>query len=241
MSSPEIERYSGVRAVQTAANIMVVLADAPGPLSLTDLSERCGLAPAKAHRYLASMVESGIARRRGSGLYDLGPEAFRIGLSALARVDTLGHFGDLLPDLADRLGVAALLSIWTSLGPTVMRFERHVHHPIDMYCPGAILSLIHTSSGQAFLYHMPERLTRPVLAAQLDTSEDKADVAAAARAPCADGLFRFSEQQPFRRFSVARAVLNQPGDVRCVIKLFGPDNDSIAIDSEAAQALLDLR
>lgn len=241
LKQPEIERYSGVRSVDTAAEIMTALADACRPLSLTDLSERCGLAPAKAHRYLVSMVDTGIVKRRSSGLYDLGPVAFRIGLAALARMDTVGHYGDLLPGLADNLGVAALLCVWTSQGPTVTRFERHVHHPVDLFSPGTVLPLLDSATGQAFLNHLPERLTRPVLAMQLGVDEAEAEPATYRGKACSDGMFRVASPGPVRRFCLARAILNKEGEARCVIKLLGPTKESVAEGSEAARMLLNLR
>lgn len=238
LATPPQDRYSGVRAVDTAAEIMTVLADASRPLSLTDLSERCGLAPAKAHRYLASMVDTQIVSRRGSGLYDLGPAAVRIGLAALSRMDAVSHYADLLPELADRTGAAALLSIWTANGPMVMRFERHVHLPLDVFGPGSRLSLLGSATGLAFLRYLPERLTRPVLAAELREEAELVSVSEHVRNADPDGLFRavISGYPPCA--SAARPVLDLYGEVRCVVALFTTTDQEMAMGSPAAHALL---
>jgi DNA-binding IclR family transcriptional regulator len=60
--------------------------------TLGAVAKRSALSASQAHRYLASLIASGMAHQNpSSGRYDLGPQAIQIGVAALARTDVFAE------------------------------------------------------------------------------------------------------------------------------------------------------
>jgi DNA-binding IclR family transcriptional regulator len=70
--------------------VLAALAGAGGELSLSALAAAARMPPAKAHRYVVSLVHAGFVERgtRG-GSYALGAKAMQVGLVALGRLDMM--------------------------------------------------------------------------------------------------------------------------------------------------------
>jgi hypothetical protein len=74
----------GIQSVGNAVRILEALAGLGEASPLRTVSQRAGLSTSQAHRYLASLIAAGMAQQTpGSGLYDLGPVAIKLGLAAL--------------------------------------------------------------------------------------------------------------------------------------------------------------
>ena len=138
-----------------------------GPMSLTGIAAACGMQPSKAHRYLVSLVRTGmIAQSPDSGLYDMGPALRRLGAEALRRMDETGLVSQHLPGLRDRTGHAVNLAVWGDYGPVVVRWDYGSYAlPITVRV-GATMSLLASSIGRVYLSYLPASLTEPVLRAQ---------------------------------------------------------------------------
>ncbi|MYS07737.1 IclR family transcriptional regulator [Streptomyces sp. SID6041] len=100
--------------------------------------------PVPAMRALASSVGL-VTQSPSSGRYDMGPAMRRLGVESLRRMDEVALASEHLPGLRDR----------TSLPITVR--------------VGATMPLLNSAMGAAFLAHLPEGLTEPVLRGQLET------------------------------------------------------------------------
>lgn len=238
---PPSARHTGVRSVEITARILTVMAKSDGPLSLTAISELCDMAPAKTHRYLASLVESGILSHRSGGRYDIGPTAADVGLAALSRTNPVSHMGDALTALVDRTHLPTLLAVWSQQGPMVMRCElTYTSVPYGL-APGAIMPAARSATGAAFLHHLPARLTIPAVARELQCAEADVDLDAVRRPPDADGLFRVSHSSIAPTFSAARAILDLNGSPICVVATMAFAEVDIAPGSAAAAELLALR
>ena len=80
----------GINSLETGLRLARVLADEAWPLPLKDVAARAHMPPAKAHRYLVSLIRTGLAEQdRESGHYRLGAFALELGLSALGSLDVL--------------------------------------------------------------------------------------------------------------------------------------------------------
>lgn len=158
------ERRRGVQSAEVAVAVLRKLAEAGAPLGLNTLAAQVGLAPAKAHRYLVSLVASGMVVQRNSGAYDLGPLAARIGTAALARVDCLNRAGDALPGLVEQTGLTGMLSVWGAYGATVVRWEKASAQLITALGVGSVLPLERSATGLAFLAWLPQRLLDEAIA-----------------------------------------------------------------------------
>src|SRR6202012_6102706 len=121
------------------------LATMDGPQTLGALSVAAGLPPAKAHRYLVSLIRSGFIEQSASdGRYDFGGAARLIGRVAINRLDIVRIGPSLLSKLRDDLRVTVFMGVWTSQGPMVIELFVFLRPVSVVIRPGSILPL-HTS------------------------------------------------------------------------------------------------
>jgi DNA-binding IclR family transcriptional regulator len=116
-----IGRNKGIQSIDVGYKLLNALQLSDRPLSLTALSEATGMTPSKCHGYLSSFLRVGlIAQKESGGLYDLGPSALRLGLTALERIDALQEARQAMIELRDDLKETVVLSIWGNHGPTII-------------------------------------------------------------------------------------------------------------------------
>jgi DNA-binding IclR family transcriptional regulator len=119
----QLER-KGIQSVEVGYKLLHALQISKRPLTLTALSEATGMTPSKCHGYLSSFLRVGlIAQKESGGLYDLGPSALRLGLTALERVDALQEARQAMGQLRDTVQETVVLSVWGNHGPTVVYKE----------------------------------------------------------------------------------------------------------------------
>lgn len=145
-------RRSGVQSVGVGAALLRALADADGPEPLGLLARAAQLSPAKAHRYLVSLVQSGlVVQSERTGAYDLGPLATRLGLAAIERFDVVRIAGERLAELREAVDATTLLALWTDAGPTVARIALS-RHPVTLAVRmGTTFPVATTATGRVFL------------------------------------------------------------------------------------------
>ena len=137
----ELSGRSGVNSVEVAGLILQSLADAPGSARLADLARATGMPSGKVHRYLVSLIRSGLVEQDpGTSRYDLGPLVLRAGVVALSRSDALKRAERMLEAIVARTGETAAAAVWGSHGPTLVRLVEARHElatqvPPDMSAP----------------------------------------------------------------------------------------------------------
>jgi DNA-binding IclR family transcriptional regulator len=155
---------SSIKSVRVAFGILEVVARNSGPISLKMISRQANVSASKAHRYVQILCSCGLmSQAHKSGNYDLGLAALRIGLSAVNRVEVLNRAADALPALVDDINSDAFISVWSDLGPTVVRFERSKSPSIAMIGPGVAFPIFTTATGMIFLAFASPELLRDVL------------------------------------------------------------------------------
>ncbi|MBL4618614.1 MAG: helix-turn-helix domain-containing protein [Alphaproteobacteria bacterium] len=139
---------------------MEIVARNRAPISLKLIAERANVAPSKAHRYVQSLcVCEFLKQAHKSGSYDLGIGALRIGMAAVNRIDVVNRAGDELSNLGEQLNADVFLSVWSALGPTVVRCERSRNPSLSMIGPGVAFPLFTSATGLIFAaYSAPELL-----------------------------------------------------------------------------------
>jgi DNA-binding IclR family transcriptional regulator len=136
----------GVQSVEVAGHLLKTLATLDGPQTLSALATAAGLAPAKAHRYLVSLIREGFVEQSAAdGRYDFGGAARLIGRVALNRLDIVRIGTPLLSKLRDDLRETVFMGIWTPQGPMVIEWFDIVRPVSVVIRPGSILP-IHTSA-----------------------------------------------------------------------------------------------
>jgi DNA-binding IclR family transcriptional regulator len=147
---------SGIQSVEVAGIILNALTRAPAAVQLKDLAEAAGMKPAKLHRYLVSLMRTGLVEQNPStGRYDIGPLSLTLGLAALGRVDVVRSATEVLPGLRDAIGETAVLAIWGERGPTVIRFEESSHPVTINVRVGSTLPVLRTALGMALAAFSP--------------------------------------------------------------------------------------
>lgn len=157
----------GIQSVEIAARILRALAEGGGALPLRELAAATGMHRGKVHRYLISLARAGlVSREQDYGHYGIGPLAITAGLAGLNRLDAVRLAYDALPALRDRLGETVVLAVWGERGATVVALEDSARPVTLNVRVGSILPLATSAVGRVFAAHLPERVTRPVLAAE---------------------------------------------------------------------------
>jgi len=223
----------GIGSVDTAMAILRVFADAADPLSLTEVSQRTGMASSKLHRYLASLVAQGmITQRERSGRYDLGPFAMELGIGALARNDFVNRTATALPDLVEATGLTAMLSVWGNGGATIIRWERGRGHVVTALGLGSVLPLMTSATGRVFLAFLPTSLT----ASHVPAGE-KRRAAAFKREISEIGWAAVGGDLIPGLYAVAAPVLNWQGEAEAVVTLISTEASTTDAGSNAVEQL----
>jgi IclR family acetate operon transcriptional repressor len=149
---PEGER--GLKTVAKAAALLRHLAEASGPLGVTELAVASGLGKSTTHLLLRTLVRERLVDAE-QGRYRLGLGTFELGAAA---VDQLGYGTTLAPPmeaLARRTDESVSLGV---LSGDSMLFVQRVESPEILRAdirPGTRLSLHSSATGRALLSAMP--------------------------------------------------------------------------------------
>ncbi|MEY2771732.1 MAG: HTH-type transcriptional regulator YiaJ, partial [Pseudomonadota bacterium] len=142
---------AGIQSVEVGFALLDVLAQQRQPLMLRDLAAAAGMSAAKAHRYLVSFQRLGlVVQDSASTLYELGPAALRLGLSALSRVDAVRMARERLPGLMHALGHTLALAVWGNRGPTLVHWqESPLAVPVNLRL-GDVMPMLSSATGRCF-------------------------------------------------------------------------------------------
>lgn len=157
----------GIQSVETGLRVLAALAANGGPVPLTTLGQRAGLSPSQTHRYLQSLVVSGMAVQDATSRYDLGPGVIRIGIAALARLNTFSRAEALMQRFVEETGRTALLSVWGEAGAVCVRWFPGRPTVVANFGVGSVMPLLHSATGRVFLALLPPNEVAGPLAAAL--------------------------------------------------------------------------
>jgi DNA-binding IclR family transcriptional regulator len=186
MKEEAASKAGGVDAVEVTGLILQAMLRLPRPVRLKDLETDTGIAAAKLHRYLVSMVRCGlVARESGGHRYGFGLLAYRMGqvtaqdASALALLEP--YFDAFVARLGQPgLGQAVGIGQWMGRGATIVRwFESNA--PLSIRSkPGVALSLTVSATAKLLAAYEPRKVTEPLVRQELQErgKESKAAVEA---------------------------------------------------------------
>ncbi len=165
----------GVQSVETGIAVLKALSAAREPLTLKAVGEGSGLAAAKAHRYLVSLIRAGMVEQDPlSGRYRLGQGAVEVGLSAIAGLDVMEFAEPALAALRAELDETVLLAVWGNHGPVVVRWADLGRPVTTNIRTGSVMPLVTSGTGRTFAAFLPEAQTREMVAAELARNPDAA-------------------------------------------------------------------
>ncbi len=101
-----------VQAVERALKILIILAEARNPLTLSQIRDRTGLNISTAHRLLHTLMKDGFINQDSeNGKYMLGLRTFEVGHAALYSFDIRNLARPFLQELVDRCNETTNLAI----------------------------------------------------------------------------------------------------------------------------------
>lgn len=160
-------RRSGVQSIEIGGDLLEAMVRLGAPATLSDIAKAAGLPSAKAHRYLTSLCEIGLTLQHDNGgQYGLGPLALRMGLAAIAQHDIVERAYDVLVSLCNEFRTSGHLSVWSDVGPVVIRSAHGGPPVISPVAVGKVLPLQRSASGLIYLSFMPEATTSQALQAE---------------------------------------------------------------------------
>jgi DNA-binding IclR family transcriptional regulator len=147
----------GIQSVDIGFRVLGALAAEPEAATLGTIARRAELSPSQAHRYLSSLLASGMAHQHpASGRYELGAQAIQIGLAALARTDLFAEADPAIAAFTRDTGRTTLLAARGPLGPTIVRWHFGRRPVVTSLSIGSVLPLFNSATGFAFLAFMDE-------------------------------------------------------------------------------------
>jgi DNA-binding IclR family transcriptional regulator len=161
----------GNRSIVVAVSLLRVIASLGRPATLSEIASAAGMSAPRAHRYLLGLANTRLVEHSAiSGHYDLGSEIVELGVAALGKVDAVRFATEALVPLAEETGLATLITVWGTNGPTVIRCEQAQLVSAVRVREGRNLSLLHSAAGRVFLTHLPEAITAPFVERELAAS-----------------------------------------------------------------------
>jgi len=157
----------GIQSLEIGMRLMDALVehafDNPPPM-LKTLAAKAGMPPAKAHRYMVSLIRSQLVERdTATGRYRLGPMARLMGLRAIQSIDVVRLVNPRLPEICSDLGFSVALAIWAYEGPTIIATEE-ARRPITIGTRvGEVMPLLNSATGLVFGAWLPRSITRELL------------------------------------------------------------------------------
>ncbi len=229
---------TGIQSIENGTPVLRALVHAKGPMSLSAISAATGMAPGKAHKYLASYIRAGLVTQSESGgRYDLGPFALELGVAAMRRISVMEIAQPAMDDLRNLLGYTVSLALWANHGPTIMRIAETPDIMSLTVRFGTVMPLLTSSFGRIFAAYLDRRITQNMIQAEL---ADPKGIAAQA------GLKSFADVEAMLAQFRARHMsfaenLSTPGRSALAAPVFDHNNRIVAaLAVVGAQGRLDL-
>ena len=231
---------AGINSLEVGLRLAKVLAEDGSPLALKDLAARAHMPPAKAHRYLVSLIRAGLADQdRESSRYRLGPLAIDLGLAALGAMDVIRFGAEAIAELRAAIDETVLLAIWGNKGPVVARWEESSRPVATNVRAGWVMPLANSATGRLFAAYLPASVTAPMLKTEFARMpQAKQGYAERLEEIRARGLSRVQGDLLRGVASVAAPVFGHGGGIVAVIAALGPQGGfDVAWDGPIASAV----
>ncbi len=172
LMNDELDGKHGVQSLEVGMSILRAMVSGKRSMMLKDIAQAADMPPSKAHRYLVSLIRSGLVEQdRLTSRYDLGPFALNLGLVALDRVDRIRLGLAAISELRDLTNETVALAVWSERGPVVVRWERP-RRPITVnVLTGTHLSLLGSAAGRVFAAWLPEQQTDALLRQEIESGK----------------------------------------------------------------------
>jgi IclR family transcriptional regulator, acetate operon repressor len=226
-----------IQSLDRAISILKTLASGEG-MSLTELSEAAGQAPATVYRVLSTFAAHGVVEfQPARQLWNIGPEAFRIGSAFLTRANVVEQSRGVMRELMAATGETANLAIADG-AEVVFLSQVETHEPIRAFFRPGTRGPIHASGiGKALLAYLSaeeiDRLAGAGLAAFTPhTITDRAALLAELAAIRAQGWALDDQERTSGMRCVAAPIFNEHREAIAGVSISGP-TERVARDRAA--------
>ncbi|ARP85500.1 IclR family transcriptional regulator [Bordetella genomosp. 9] len=162
------ERRQRVQSAETGMAVLKALGQLGGRASLTLIASHIGESPAKVHRYLASLLETGLVDQdSATQQYYLGLEALLLGVAAMRQADPIRIAEASLARLRETLEVTCFVAVMGNKGPTIVRFEEPGLPVTVNVRVGSVLPMLWSATGRVLLATLDDSRVRALAAAEL--------------------------------------------------------------------------
>lgn len=172
-SDEEQPTQTGIQSIEIGMRLVQALIDHAfddQPPMLKTIAREAGLPPAKAHRYMVSLMRARLVEKETlSGRYRLGSMARLMGLRALQSIDVVRLAGGDLPQISATLGFTVALAVWTHSGPSIVAVEERRRAITIGTRIGELMPLVNSVTGHVFGAWLPPITTGPLVEANLLT------------------------------------------------------------------------
>jgi DNA-binding IclR family transcriptional regulator len=166
-----IGRGSTIQVIERLARVLELFAVSRRQMKVRDLAAALHLRRSTAHRYLASLARAGFLRSEGEGSYALGPLLIQLGAAAVGGVQIVEIAEKYLFNLAEEAQETAVLSLWSSHCPVVVRVREPQAKLVQLHIRlGAMLPL-DSAQGHLYMAFLPDRQEVQRLLAQFPESQ----------------------------------------------------------------------
>lgn len=235
------------RSVLVGAGLLRTISRLGGVANLQQIAEASGMLPARTHRFLLSLVKSGLVDYDSvTGRYDLGALVLELGLTALGRLDAVRLGSNAIRALTERLDMVSMLSVWGSNGATIVKSEMARQNRINLVREGMNLPLLTSATGRIFFAYLPREETRNFLDQQKTFSSRDTAKAEPMSAADMDALRAEVRRRGIaknngttRRDALAAPVFNYEGQLVMVMTIVSDAGSvDMSFESPAARDLL---
>lgn len=158
---PEGSVRSGVQSVERVFELLELIADAGGDVTLSELSASTDLPLPTIHRLLRTLVDRGYARQLPNRRYALGPRLIRLGEGAARQVGSIAR--PQLKQLVEQIGETANMAVLDS-DMVLYIAQTPSPHSMRMFTEVGRRAHTHdTGVGKAILAQLPDDAVRRIV------------------------------------------------------------------------------
>lgn len=151
VENKKAQKRRGIQSVEIGLRVLAAVAKSGRPSSLSMIAESSNLSASQAHRYLTSLIVSGMVKQESkSGQYDLAFGAVQIGLAALSRIDAFRLADKKFNSLSDETRYTFQVAIWGEEGPVIVRWFPGDPPVVTSLAIGSTLPLLQSATGRVF-------------------------------------------------------------------------------------------
>ena len=228
-----------MQSLEKGIDLLRVIADAPGPLRLSEISTKSGMSRSKAHAYLTSLVRTGLAfQDEASGQYSLGEAAIQFGMSALRRLDILRAGRAIMEQLHQSVPETSFLASWSQRGPLIVFKIESPDDSVFALQVGAAISFFPSASGRVFMSYLPRERWEHLLPKDMAKARLEREIADRISNTRIEGIASVDPTTLPSHSVLAAPVFDHEGSIKaamCIVGLRGRFDKSIG--GKAGRAL----